>query len=274
MKRFFLIAFLAMTVVAHAQTITIGEESNLSSQVPIYTMYTHSLTEQLFRADEIEYAGNIKALRFRIAYSYNSEHTSDIVVYMKHVSKDTFSNASDYEPVTAGDQVFSGPWTIPADTDDWISIEFDTPFAYNGTDNLLIAIGARSDDFAIRYFKYSVAPGTVLSCFSDDQQPDPAHLEGFSGIKEVIEKRSNIKLVFGGSVGIMGTGRDALSAHPNPAKDFLYLEGIDNDTVRIYDALGRLVMQETYTSPLHIDGLGSGLYVVITSKGSARFMKN
>ena len=273
MKRLLLFAALTLTLAAQAQTITIGEESNLSSQVPIYTMYTYSFTEQLFRADEIEYAGNIKAVRFRIAYTYNSEHTSDIVVYMKHVSKDTFSAPSDYEPVTAADQVYAGPWTIPADTDDWIPIEFDTPFAYNGTDNLLVAIAARSNDFAIRYFKYSDAPSTVLSCFSDDQQPDPEHLEGFSGIKEVIEKRSNIKLVFGGSVGVEEHSANALSAYPNPAKDLLYLGGIDQENVKVYDISGRLVMQENYTGPLHIEGLESGLYMVATSKGIVRFMK-
>ena len=273
MKNLLLIAALAMTFMAHAQTITIGEGSEMTTQTPFNTFYNYSFTEQIYHANEIEYAGNIKAIKFRIAYSYNSEHTSDILVYLKNVSKASFTDGSDYEAVTAEDLVFSGPWTIPANYDDWITIEFDTPFAYNGTDNLLIAIDENSPDYAMRYFRYTDATNTVLSYASDTQNPDPYDLPSFSDLKEVSSQRANIKLVFGGSVGVAEINSNILSAYPNPAKDLLYIKGADHEMVRVYDATGRLVLQKIYNGPLHIEGLERGLYTVITTNGSIKFMK-
>ena len=91
--------------------------------------------------------------------------------------------------------------------------------------------------------------------------------------KEVSSQRANIKLVFGGSVGVAEINSNVLSAYPNPAKDLLYIKGADHEIVNVYDATGRLVMQEIYNGPLHIEGLGRGLYTAITANGAIRFMK-
>ena len=273
MKKLFLFALLAMALMAKAQTITIGEGNGMTDVVPYNTFYNYSFTEQIFLASEIEYAGNIKAVSFRLAYSYNTEFTSDIVVYLKNVSRDVFSDPSDYEPVTVEDIVFSGPWTIPADYDGWITIDFDTPFAYNGTDNLLIAIDENSDDYAIRYFRFTETDNTVLSYSSDIWNLDPYNLEAFIGSKEVTYKRSNIKLVFGGSVGISEDNLNALSVYPNPAKDMLHINNADNEMVSVYDVMGRLVMQEINEGSLNISSLESGLYAIATSKGLVKVVK-
>lgn len=273
MRKLLLIASLAICLVANAQTITIGDSSDISNQVPINTLYNYSLTEQIFLADEIEFAGSIKAIRFRIAYSYSSEHTYDIGVYMKHISKANFTDPSDHETFSQNDRVYSGPWTIPADIDGWIPINFDTPFVYNGTDNLLIAIDENSNDFAIRYFMYSGADRSVLSYFSDDQNPDPCDLSPFTGFKEVINQRPNIKLVFEANDDVVENSVNTMSIYPNPAKDILYIDGADNETVSVYDATGRLVMRETYNGSLNIKGLERGIYAVATSRGLVKVVK-
>ena len=273
MKKFFLIAFLATTLMAKAQTITIGEGNGMTDVVPYNTFYNYSFTEQIFLASEIDYAGTIKAVSFRLAYSYNTEFTSDIVVYLKNVSRNVFDDTSDYEPVTEEDIVFSGPWTIPAGYDGWITIEFDTPFAYNGTDNLLIAVDENSSDYAIRYFRFTDTPNTVLSYCSDIWNLNPYALGSFVGPKEVSHYRANVKLVFGGSVGLDEDDMNALSVYPNPAKDMLYINGDDNEMVSVYDAMGHLVMQEIYDGSLNISNLESGLYAVATSKGLVKVVK-
>jgi len=273
MKKVLLLVTLAITVMANAQTITIGDDTSISNQVPFNTLYNYSFAEHIFHADEIEFAGAIKAIRFRIAYSYNTPSECSIDVYMKHVSTDTFSSPSDYEPVTADDKVYSGPWTIPANTDDWITIDFDTPFAYNGSDNLLIAIDENSDDYGIRYFKYSEAEGSVLSYYSDDQNPDPSDLSSFTGFKEIINQRPNIKLVFGANVGVAEQGTNTLSVYPIPAKDLLHIEGLEKEMVKVYDATGRLVLHEIYNGQLNIGSLENGLYAVSTSKGVLKMIK-
>ena len=273
MKKLLLIAALTMSFMANAQTITIGEGTGMTTQTPYNTFYNYSFTEQIYLASEIEYAGYIKAIRFRIAYSYNSGHSSDILVYLKNVSRSSFTDGSDFEPVTAEDLVFSGPWTIPANTDDWITIDFDTPFAYNGTDNLLVAIDENSSDYAMRYFRYTDAPNTVLSYVSDTQNPDPYDLPSFPDIKEVSGQRANIKLVFDPNVGVVENSSNTIAVYPNPAKDILYLDGIDNERVSIYDATGRLAMQTNYDGSLNIGGLQSGVYAIITSQSLVKIVK-
>ena len=264
MKKLLLIASLAMALMANAQTITIGEGNGMTDAVPYNTFYNYSFTEQIFLASEIEYAGNIKAISFRLAYSYNTEYTSDIVVYLKNVSRSTFEDTADYEPVTEEDIVFSGPWTIPADYDGWITIEFDTPFAYNGTDNLLIAVDENSEDYAIRYFRFTDTPNTVLSYCSDIWNLDPYNLGSFVGPKEVSHYRGNIKLVFEGNVGVDEGSVNALSVYPNPNHGQLSLNLPEEECeITVYNAIGQQVYQQSNVkgkTTFSIEGIDDGIY--------------
>ena len=273
MKKLLLIVSLAMALMANAQTITIGEGDGMTDVVPYNTFYNYSFTEQIFLASEIEYAGVIKAVSFRLAYSYNTEHTSDIVVYMKNVSRSTFEDASDYEPVTEDDIVFTGPWTIPADYDGWITIDFDTPFAYNGTDNLLIAIDENSEDYAIRYFRFTDTPNTVLSYCSDIWNLNPYDLGSFVGPKEVTYKRSNIKLVFGGSVGLNEDNMNAVLVYPNPNHGQFSLNLPEEDCeIVVFNTIGQQVYQQNNAKGMttfNLEGLYSGVYFVTVKSVSA-----
>lgn len=278
MKKFFLIAFLATTLMAKAQTITIGEGNGMTDVVPYNTFYNYSFTEQIFLASEIDYAGTIKAVSFRLAYSYNTEFTSDIVVYLKNVSRNVFDDTSDYEPVTEEDIVFSGPWTIPAGYDGWITIEFDTPFAYNGTDNLLIAVDENSSDYAIRYFRFTDTPNTVLSYCSDIWNLNPYALGSFVGPKEVSHYRANVKLVFGGSVGTSEDNVNALSVYPNPNRGQFIINLPEEDCeITIHNSLGQQVFSQSQAkglTTLNLEGLNNGMYfVTVKSAGAVSTLK-
>ena len=255
-----------MTLMANAQTITIGEGIGMTHVVPYNSFYNYSFTEQIFLANEIEFAGTIKAVSFRLAYSYNTEHTSDIVVYLKNVSRSIFEDTSDYEPVTTDDIVYSGPWTIPADYDGWLTIEFDTPFAYNGTDNLLIAVDENSDDYAIRYFRYTDTPNTVLSYCSDIWNLNPYDLGSFVGPKEVSYYRANIKLVFGGSVGLDEDSENMLSVCPNPSHGQVSINlPEENCEIVVFNSLGQQVYQQSNAkgmTTLNLEELNDGVYFV------------
>ena len=64
-----------------------------------------------------------------------------------------------------------------------------------------------------------------------------------------------------------------ITLYPNPAKDVVYLEGAEDEMVSVYDATGRLVMQQVYNGQLNVSTLEKGLYAVTTGKRTARFVK-
>lgn len=273
MKKLLLLTLLVISFVSHSQTITIGEGTEITSQVPIDLFYKYAFTEQIYLAEEIEFTGYIKAIKFRIAYSYNSDFTADINVYMKNVTRSIFEDGVDFEPLAEENLVFSGQWTIPANVDDWMTIELDTPFYYNGTDNLMVAIDKNSENWAIRNFKYSVASFKTLTYNSDTDNPNPYDLGAFTGEKKTINYRSNTKLVFGPNDNVVEISSETLSVYPNPATDVIYIEGAENEMVRVYDATGRLVMQQVYNGNLDVSGLAKGVYTVKTAKEVVKFVK-
>lgn len=273
MKKLLLLTLLVISFVSHSQTITVGEGTEITDRVPINLFYKYAFTEQIYLAEEIEFAGYIKAIKFRIAYSYNSDFTADINVYMKNVTRSIFVDGVDFEPLAEENMVFSGQWTIPANVDDWMTIELDTPFYYNGTDNLMIAIDKNSENWAIRYFKYTDASFKTLTYYSDTDNPNPYDLGAFTGEKKAINYRANTKLVFGPDDNVVEISAETLSVYPNPAADVLYLEGIENEMISIYDAMGRLVMQQVYTENLDVSSFAKGVYAVKTEKGIVKFIK-
>ncbi len=68
-----------------------------------------------------------------------------------------------------------------------------------------------------------------------------------------------------------------LAVHPNPVLDILYITAASNTasrTVRITDALGRIVMEtHTATGTIDVSSLRPGSYVLRTENAFARFVK-
>ena len=130
----FLLLFALMAPwAAKAQTtVTIGEGTATSNTNPIGTYYNYSITEQLYTADEIGTAGTISSISFY--YMGIAANDLPITVYMANVDAADLSTGIS---LADADQVFSG--TLPVTTTaGWVTINLDTPFAYDGTSSLLI----------------------------------------------------------------------------------------------------------------------------------------
>ena len=146
---------LAFVGVAKAETIEIGTGTSTSYYVPFNSLYGYSFTEQVYSASDIGTAGSITSISFYLGTSNSSVQTNNITLYMKNVARSSFSSTSDYETVTTGDIVYSGSWTIPANYTGWVAITLDTPFAYDGTSNLMVAMHEFTSGYSTRYFTYT-----------------------------------------------------------------------------------------------------------------------
>ena len=202
MKRFYkflmpLVAIVAMALpvrVTAQDTVTIGTGTSTSYYIPFNSLYGYSFTEQIYQASDIDMAGQITAVQFYLAQSYTSAQTNTITLYMKNVTRSTFSSSSDVEPVTANDVVFTGSWTIPANYIGWVTIELDTPFEYDGASNLMVAMHESTSGYSTRNFTYTSVTNATLQYYSDSYNPDPYNPTSYSGSKTTRSYLANMRL--------------------------------------------------------------------------------
>ncbi|MBR3711284.1 MAG: T9SS type A sorting domain-containing protein [Bacteroidales bacterium] len=64
-----------------------------------------------------------------------------------------------------------------------------------------------------------------------------------------------------------------IACWPNPARETLYLEGVDGETVSVYDNTGRMVLQEIYNGKLNVNDLVPGVYAVTVAGRVMKFVK-
>lgn len=108
--------------------------SNYSS-FPINTGNSYSLSQQIYTADEIGFAGDIMSIQFGMN---NQAVARYIKVYMKHVDKNSFISNYDWVAIDEDDLVYDGIFAF--NEYDWSKITLDKSFEYNGEDNLLICV--------------------------------------------------------------------------------------------------------------------------------------
>ena len=188
------IGFLAAPLSAQ-ETVTIGTGTTTTYVTPFNSLWGYSFVEQIYTAEEIGTSGEITTVRFyhKPSSTPTAVQTNSIELYMKEVTRETFSSTSDFEVVTANDIVYTGNFVIPIE-EGWITIELNTPFSYSGTSNLMIAMHEFTSGYSSRYFAYTATTGSVVTYHSDSANPDPYDLGSYSGNKYVSPNRANVQL--------------------------------------------------------------------------------
>ena len=187
--------------------VVIGEGATTNNYLPTYIFYNYSLTEQIYTAAELGNAGTINSVSF---FNTGSEAVRDLTVYMAHTTKSVFADNFDWQAMTAADKVFEG--TVIFESNDWTTITFSTPFAYNGTSNIILAVDDNTGDYqsSISFKADNTDTQMALRVYSDGTNYDPASPSNYSGT--TMSVRNQIKLdVTGGTPGPQPTPGDGLS---------------------------------------------------------------
>ena len=145
-----------------------GNTTNNGNYVPTSTNYEYSLTQQIYTADELGDAANIIA----ISFYYNNTADSDVRnlnVYMSHTNNSTITT---WETVSSGQLVYSGSHTF---TEGWNTLNLTTPFAYNGTNNILLTVDDNTGTYLVNgYFRtYSTGAKRAIWYRNSSTNPDP-----------------------------------------------------------------------------------------------------
>ena len=132
-----LVCLIGMSSVVTAQDcVGIGEGTSKNNNLPICSFYHGSYTQQLYLADELDLgAVNITSVAFQ--YDYASSTTRTISIFMANTDAESLSSSY----VTDGFQEVLTATEVTFDNSgEWVTIDLETPFAYDGTSNLVVAV--------------------------------------------------------------------------------------------------------------------------------------
>ena len=178
-----------------AQTeVTIGNGTESSYKLPTNMYYNYSLTQQIFKAEEIGTAGAITSISFFYDYTYYF-NLPGIKVYMMNIDKSSFESDDDIVDMTGTTLVYEG--NVSATGRGWITITLDDEFDYNGTENLLVCVYDPVYDYPGSSYTYRYTETTdymSISYYSDYICPDIDDLTSYSGNTDIYNFRSNIRL--------------------------------------------------------------------------------
>jgi len=170
----FIAIVMAMFTALFANTITIGSGTATNGNIPINTNWGYTYSQQIYTQAQINTAGDIQKIKF---YKNAGTITNSTawVVYMGHTTKTAFSSTTDWIPVAQLTPVFNGNVTFPT-TEGWYEITLSTPFAYNNTDNLVIAVDENTAGYgnAVSHRVFTAATNSVIYYRSDSTNPNPS----------------------------------------------------------------------------------------------------
>ncbi|MGO1585667.1 MAG: hypothetical protein ACTHXJ_06825, partial [Mesonia sp.] len=128
--------------------VSIGNSSGGSGSIssPITNYWGYSYGQSIYLASEVNASGDITSLDFKLNPGASfAEADENVDVWIGTTTKTNFENNTDWVDVSTLTQVLTDG-TLTA-SDDLLHIEFNAPFNYNGTDNLIIAVDANEGDY-------------------------------------------------------------------------------------------------------------------------------
>ncbi len=156
-------------------TIQIGNGTSVEQSLPIDPLSDFSYTQTLYYQSEI----NIPNQRVeRLYYHHNGFsnliHSNNWVVYMGHTTQTAFETNDDWVPFDQLTEVFNG--NISLSENGWIELVLQTPFEYNNTDNLVIAIDENdplSSQDGEEFYCEDTSSYRSIHYVNDQFNPDP-----------------------------------------------------------------------------------------------------
>jgi hypothetical protein len=155
-----------VTPFAGASEVQIGS-GTATTTFPFHTWYDDTRTQSILLASEIGQAGQIQKLRVYCS-TRPGQNLSYFYIRMQHTTMNSFPSTSfvnsGWTIVLSATGVNVGAWTVPG----WVEFELDTPFEYNGVDNLLIDYCVDNSYYTSNgYCYYTTATNRTLYDYHD-----------------------------------------------------------------------------------------------------------
>jgi hypothetical protein len=166
----FVLALSCLTAAAQT-TVTIG--SGTSTQgAPVSRFFRYHASEFIYLQSEINETGEIQSIAFDKRSGSDNNPIQSVQIYMKHTTDNSL--ASGTTSTVGYTLVYAGDFTNNAATG-WMSVDLDTPFDYNNSDNLQVLIikGNQNPLTSAQFprFAYSSVTPNRFRSYSDDSNP-------------------------------------------------------------------------------------------------------
>ncbi len=143
----------------------------VNSYVPGYSYYNNSYSEVIIPANRLEGIGTIKALQFKPANTDGGTYFTNCEVYLANTSDDNLSagftaDRSSFQQVWSGDMSYTSA--------DWQTLMFTTPFVWDGTSNIVVAVIRNHGSYAngSSFEAYTADAQLARYAFNDNNQYD------------------------------------------------------------------------------------------------------
>ncbi len=156
------------TTAVPADCKTIGDGTGSSGDLPCNGYYNNAYGQQIFDASELQ-AGQISSIAFQYG-STNAMTSTQVKIYLGHTSKSEFTSGDDWIAAADLTEVYSGSFYCSGDGV-FNTFTLTTPFDYNGTDNLVVAVHKENNtgcESNSRPFRYSYCSGSKSIYFRND----------------------------------------------------------------------------------------------------------
>lgn len=172
---------------------TFAPSSNTYAYWPLYTSYHDSRTQVIYLSGEIGDAKTITDLALDF-YEAPGQTLNNWTIRMKHTTLSAYPGFPLFE-TTGWTTVFQG--NEPPSPIGWRNFSFQTPFEYNGTDNLLIDFSHNNSSCSTNGSCMVSGTGNnrVLFAYADSTHGDPLDWTSYTLPVSYTEYVPNIKLI-------------------------------------------------------------------------------
>jgi hypothetical protein len=156
----------------------IGSGTSSQGFLPIYSCYGYNYSQQIYTAAELTAAIGtntvISKIRFFVSSTTTQSNYNEWVVFMGNTTKTNFATTTDWVPYSQLSEVYSG--TLANMTSGtWVEITLNTPFVWDGTSNLVIAVDENSSGYSCtaNWGSYTAGTNRGILYRNDVTNPDP-----------------------------------------------------------------------------------------------------
>lgn len=156
----------------------VSSGTSTTPYLPIYGYYGYSYSQQIYLASDFAaplqgQQSYITKIRFYNVTGSLSNATS-WTVYMGNTDSTGFTSNTNWIPLAALQQVFTGTLSAPT-SNSWLEITLDTPFLWDGISNVVVGVDENTGGYSsITWGSVNTGSNRSILYRNDTNNPDPA----------------------------------------------------------------------------------------------------